>query len=292
MYQIAGGEPHDAFGHDIEFLGDVDNDGVVDFAVALPGLGYGWRDRVGEVRAYSGATGEVLYTIGGESGDRFGFRISLQSNHQVFGADTLLVTGMAIDLSGRPVLREHTYVASNGDLVYRETIDIPGVPAIIRQPARAWGDVNLDSQTNSQDFSTLVTAVTSGATPDAGDLNNDDAVDVTDVQVLGDALSVPTPVDGAPRTPGELTAVELAVLRTVMAEWMYLYPDDAVNRTFWNREHLGRGVADWWYDGLFRTHGDLLSNGWLLLDTGLCVDSSGSQGSGTQQASARATLAE
>jgi VCBS repeat protein len=85
---------HIAGGHDI------DGDGAPDFVVGIPQL-----HAQGEIRAYSGATGQLIATVSGEVGDNFGFHPSLGDHDGDGRADALalclgsLVTGGEVKLA-------------------------------------------------------------------------------------------------------------------------------------------------------------------------------------------------
>jgi len=57
LYDLAGVNPYDGFGYSVAPLGDLDGDGVVDFAVGVPTLTQGYVD------LRSGATGAALGTL-------------------------------------------------------------------------------------------------------------------------------------------------------------------------------------------------------------------------------------
>lgn len=64
------------FGNDLDYVGDVDNDGTCDFAIGVP------RDSAtgvyaGMIEVRSGTTGQVLYALFGKTeGDQFGSRVA------------------------------------------------------------------------------------------------------------------------------------------------------------------------------------------------------------------------
>lgn len=76
VYEPRGNSAYDQFGWDVSKVGDVDQDGVEDFAVGAPFDGV-LSFTPGVVRLYSGRTGAVLFTwLGAESGDEFGASIA------------------------------------------------------------------------------------------------------------------------------------------------------------------------------------------------------------------------
>jgi hypothetical protein len=76
LFAVVGDAMGNHFGHAVTGLGDIDNDGVPDFAVGAPGS---HRATVfpGYVRVFSGKDRRVLYTIAGSNGgDRYGFTVN------------------------------------------------------------------------------------------------------------------------------------------------------------------------------------------------------------------------
>jgi FG-GAP repeat protein/VCBS repeat protein len=70
------GNPLQAFGSAVAGLGDVTGDGVPDFVVGAPTFPIGSPD-VGQARAYSGATGALLYVLSAQfQGDEFGTSVA------------------------------------------------------------------------------------------------------------------------------------------------------------------------------------------------------------------------
>jgi hypothetical protein len=67
-------------------LGDIDGDGVGEYAISAPREG-----RVGVVRVYSGATGALLFALSGEPGQRLGHRLASAGDPNVDGVADLLV---------------------------------------------------------------------------------------------------------------------------------------------------------------------------------------------------------
>lgn len=76
LYRLDGQNPDDAFGYAIAKIGDVDGDGVPDFAVGAPFASPSGLQQAGIVYVYSGASGTLLYTIeGGEKNAGLGFSL-------------------------------------------------------------------------------------------------------------------------------------------------------------------------------------------------------------------------
>ncbi|MFN0242438.1 MAG: integrin alpha [Planctomycetota bacterium] len=68
LWDVGSRAPNDRFGYTVKWIGDVDGDGLSDFAVGAPGDVENWRSRPGEceyVRVFSGGNRAMLYTIEG-----------------------------------------------------------------------------------------------------------------------------------------------------------------------------------------------------------------------------------
>lgn len=77
LYRLDGWNAGDAFGYALKSLGDVDGDGIPDFAVGAPFASPDGLFQAGMVYVYSGATGSLIYTIKGvEKNAGLGFSIS------------------------------------------------------------------------------------------------------------------------------------------------------------------------------------------------------------------------
>ena len=73
LYRIQGEHPGDAFGHSIAAVGDIDGDGVSDFAAGAPLATQAEIPEVGCVRIFSGRDGALLRHLpGSEEGSHFG----------------------------------------------------------------------------------------------------------------------------------------------------------------------------------------------------------------------------
>ncbi|MFN0207658.1 MAG: hypothetical protein ACKVS6_15230 [Planctomycetota bacterium] len=76
LRELYGDQPDDAFGSTVAGCGDVNLDGVPDFAVGAP-HSFGASQGLAYVKVFSGADGAVLYTFNGaHEGDLFGSSIS------------------------------------------------------------------------------------------------------------------------------------------------------------------------------------------------------------------------
>jgi len=86
LHELIASEAGQFFGLAVVPSGDLDGDGVGDILVSSPALGLA-DDRVGRVLVYSGATNQLLTTVFGNMGERFGFnpRPAGDFNHDGFG---------------------------------------------------------------------------------------------------------------------------------------------------------------------------------------------------------------
>ena len=94
LYELTGSSAFDAFGSTLAAVGDVDDDGRMDFAV---GAAYDdlYGSNAGRVLICSGATGAVLLELHGSVGDHFG-----QSVAQVFDFDGDGIGDVLVGASG------------------------------------------------------------------------------------------------------------------------------------------------------------------------------------------------
>lgn len=93
LLRVTGDGPGDWFGYVVGGTGDVDGDGIPDFAVgAHQNTNFGYSPRPGYVRVHSGADGRELYTFqGGASNWRFGNDLHGGTDFDGDGVPDLLV---------------------------------------------------------------------------------------------------------------------------------------------------------------------------------------------------------
>jgi hypothetical protein len=73
LHEVLGGLTGDQLGAGVVGAGDLDGDGYGDFAAGMPGFDGAAGTNTGAVRAFSGRTGAVIFTIEGDlAGDRLG----------------------------------------------------------------------------------------------------------------------------------------------------------------------------------------------------------------------------
>ena len=91
LYDLQSPEVGSEFGSDIAALGDIDGDGLDDFAIGAP-MGDGLQIDSGVVQAFSGADASLIWTSPGEtSGDRFGHALILIEDRDGDGYCDLVV---------------------------------------------------------------------------------------------------------------------------------------------------------------------------------------------------------
>ena len=98
IHKVEGEASNDSFGYSVAGNWDLDGDGIKDFAVGAIGVDY-HGSHCGAVRVFSGASGEAMYTVYGDS------------NQDTLGADVALVSDL--DGDGRADLfagASHTQV--------------------------------------------------------------------------------------------------------------------------------------------------------------------------------------
>jgi hypothetical protein len=106
LLELSAGEPGDSYGTKVCALGDLDGDGREEIAVGAPKSDANGTDS-GRVYAYSGADGELLWTIDGEPGDQLGTSADSTRDEE----HRLLAVG-AMTGGPRRVGRAHAYRVS------------------------------------------------------------------------------------------------------------------------------------------------------------------------------------
>jgi hypothetical protein len=113
LFFVSGDEPGNLFGTSVEAAGDVDGDGLADFAVGIPGhdalviekddgggppVVIGIDEDVGRVRVFSGAGGQLLHTVDGEAtGGLFGWTLARLSDANLDGTSELVSGALLAD---------------------------------------------------------------------------------------------------------------------------------------------------------------------------------------------------
>jgi hypothetical protein len=92
LFALAGSTVGERFGWSVADIGDVDADGVSEFAIGAPGPQGFTPGPPGTVTVFSGATAAPVFTLrGGPAGDQFGFAISGPGDLDADGVPDLLV---------------------------------------------------------------------------------------------------------------------------------------------------------------------------------------------------------
>ncbi len=137
------GEYIDAlFGYAVSATGDVNNDGVNDFAIGQPGSITTAND-IGRMFVFSGATGDTLYTfIGEEDEDRFGSAVAIIGDVNGDGFDEILVGAFGHDLPYSACGKIYLFSGFDGSLIYQKAGAQKG--AQLGTSVSRAGDVNSD----------------------------------------------------------------------------------------------------------------------------------------------------
>ena len=139
-----GAAAGDQFGWSVAGVGDVDGDGVPDYAVGAPSADPFGRTDAGSVYLYSGATGALLYRVDGlAAGDAFGFSVAGVGDINGDGVSDILVGAISTAPGGR-VDAGSAYLLSgtNGSTIW--TFDAPEQGDGAGWTVGLLGDVNSD----------------------------------------------------------------------------------------------------------------------------------------------------
>jgi hypothetical protein len=122
IYALQGENVGDEFGNRVTLLGDVDGDGVREFGVCAPFYDLSVKKvQVGRAYVYSGATGQVVYTITGTKSDSAG---GILSNLGDLDGDGVSDLGVGWPGFGNPLYRPgsfEVYSAVGPTLLYSLT---------------------------------------------------------------------------------------------------------------------------------------------------------------------------
>ena len=145
LLEIEGGVDGGRFGTSATGLGDIDGDGITDFAVGATGVGLGGGTfGVGAVYVHSGAHGNLLRThFGSQTNDWFGETLASLRDLDGDGVRELMVGAPGADLgSNTNAGRVFVYSGATGTLL-RQILPANGVEGFGHSLANA-GDVDAD----------------------------------------------------------------------------------------------------------------------------------------------------
>lgn len=139
LLQIAGSQPGELFGGSLQVAGDINQDGIPDIMLGLPGANEG----TGAAKLVSGANGAVLYTWNGQSaGDRFGYSVASVGDVNRDGHSDVAVGAPDNAIGGPAAGRVYVYHGSDGSPIFRRSGE-PGDR--LGFSVGAAGDVNRDA---------------------------------------------------------------------------------------------------------------------------------------------------
>jgi hypothetical protein len=132
IYTVTGATSGDEFGRSVSGAGDIDGDGVVDFAVGTDqpfgGAGY--------VQVYSGATGAIILTIPSGFGNvSFGYAVSEAGDLDGDGFGDMLISDPDFMIGGMQSGFAGVFSGATGALLLNIPSPFPGLPG---QPT-GWG---------------------------------------------------------------------------------------------------------------------------------------------------------
>ena len=117
--RFTGSTPGDNLGHSVAGVGDADGDGVSDVVAGAPVL---TGVRPGLVTLYSGATGDVLWTVQGEAvGDRFGWVVAGPGDVDGDGRGDVIVGAPQHDQPSNNCGKAYVYSGATGELLHSWT---------------------------------------------------------------------------------------------------------------------------------------------------------------------------
>src|SRR5262245_56555094 len=117
LLSVLGNARGDQFGYVVSNAGDANNDGVDDFAVGTPNDNTSMIDS-GRVRVYSGATGTLLWSRGGEApGDQLGYAVAAIGDANGDGFDDLVVGAPLNDTNGSNSGKAYVLSGQNGSIL-------------------------------------------------------------------------------------------------------------------------------------------------------------------------------
>ena len=143
LWSADGDAADDGFGYAVANCGDVDQDGVNDWVVGAVGAMFAGA-RVGFIRAFSGSTGSVLYTVyGSDTNAAFGYSVAGAGDVDADGFDDILVGSPYSSVSRPGGGRVQVYSGNSATLILDEQGDlIDGL--FLGWSVSGTGDLDLD----------------------------------------------------------------------------------------------------------------------------------------------------
>ena len=123
LHSHEGLNAYDYMGAAADGIGDVDQDGVPDYAVGVPGFDHGGTTVRGKVDIYSGATGALLDTLNDGAPSSFGERLAGIGDVDLDGVDDLLIAGTYRDSSSGLEDAGRVYVYSGATRVLLHQVE-------------------------------------------------------------------------------------------------------------------------------------------------------------------------
>jgi hypothetical protein len=154
LFTLRGDAAGDQLGWSVATLGDVDGDGRSDFAAGAPGNDFAGSD-AGQVKVFSGATHQVLWTLYGTTvGGKFGHAVAAAGDIDLDGRADLIVgapgssnTGYVRVFSGQAGAILYTLSATSADYLFGAAVaggsDVDGdaIPdLLVGAPDAVFGD--------------------------------------------------------------------------------------------------------------------------------------------------------
>jgi len=93
IHLIRGNNPWDLFGWSLTTIGDIDNDGIADFAVGAPRSDFNGNES-GYVTAFSGISGSPIFSWYGQNQDALGYSLALVGDCNGDGGPDLVIGAM------------------------------------------------------------------------------------------------------------------------------------------------------------------------------------------------------
>ncbi|MBI1853024.1 MAG: FG-GAP repeat protein [Planctomycetes bacterium] len=144
VWEIAGASSNERLGSAIARIGDLDGDGVADFAIGAPGKSPGGRDHAGAVILVSGRTGSIVREIDGAfAGDQLGASLARLGDVDGDHVPDVLAGAPTADAPSRPDCGSvRVFSGATGGQIFRFDGPESGISA--GASVAGLGDVNGD----------------------------------------------------------------------------------------------------------------------------------------------------